>query len=117
MCARRKHRRPEPQEKEKLPREEQQAKIAKPVSSSPFVKPEKILRQIINNPNLGYQVMVVLLALTTDNVKMDRRISNMTTSLDSLRSMAEVLNTSVRSLQAAAEAPKQIRRLFKPDSK
>lgn len=74
----------------------------------------KLLRQVLNNPDLSYQVMVIVLALTSDQVKMDRRINTMTSSMDNLRSITEVLNTSIGSLKTAAEAPRQIRRLIKP---
>lgn len=117
MSVRRKRRRPDPQKEERESGDDQKVKIAKPVNSSPFAKPKKLLQQVINNPNLSYQVMVILLSLTSDSVKMESRISNMSTSLDNIRGAAEVLNTSVRSLQAAAEAPKRLRRLFNPDDK
>ena len=56
-------------------------KEAKPVNGLSVSKPVKLLRQVLNNPDLSYQVMVVILALTSDQVKMDRRINTMTSSI------------------------------------
>ncbi|MBP2650953.1 MAG: hypothetical protein H6Q74_1778 [Firmicutes bacterium] len=90
-------------------------KVAKPVNPGLSLKPLKMLRQVIQNPNLSYQIMVILLALTGGDGKMERRIDTMTTSVDSLRGITDVLTNSMQSLRTAAEAPKRIRSLIKPN--
>lgn len=102
-------------EKGEAPKEGGKVKVAKPVDTLASFKPMKLVRQVLNNPDLSYQVMVIILALTGDQVKMDRRINTMTSSIESIRGITEVLNTSVRSLKTAAEAPRHIRRLINPE--
>lgn len=114
MCARRNNKQQGEQTEKGGAEDREKVKMARPVNSLASIKPMKLFRQVIGNPDLSYQIMVILLTLTSDNVKMDRRINTMTSSIDSLRSISEVLTTSVRSLQTAAEAPKQIRKLLKP---
>jgi hypothetical protein len=97
----------EPLEHEKV----KQAKPANPVNPL-LARPMKLVRQVLENPNLGYQAMVIIMALASDNVNMDRRINTMSSSLDSLRGITEVVNNSIRSLQTASEAPRQIRKLI-----
>lgn len=87
-------------------------KLAKPVTKSSL--PLRMLKRIVSNPDFGYQCMVVLLALTQNNVSMDRRIDTMTSSIDTLRNITGVLTNATQSLKTAAEAPRQIRRLVKP---
>lgn len=77
------------------------------------VKPVRRLREIINNPNFGFQLMTVLLTFTSDNVRMDRRLDNMTSTVDKVRNITDTINNTMRSLKAAAEAPAQIKRLLK----
>ena len=113
MRLRRKNRKPRDQEGG-VSGDDEKVKIAKPVDTFSSSKPMKLLRQVLNNPDLSYQMMVIVLALTSDQVKMDRRINTMTSSMDNLRGITEVLNTSVRSLKTAAEAPRQIRKLINP---
>lgn len=90
------------------------------VSASPkpktgkFEKPMGFLRSIIDNPNFGYQIVVILLTLASDNMGMERRISTMTNSLDAVRGITDVLNGTIKSLRAASEAPQLIRRLMQP---
>ena len=88
--------------------EHEKVKKAKPA------KLAKPMQQVLANPNLGYQAMVIIMALASDNVNMDRRINTMTSSLDNLRGITDVVNSSIRSLQTASEAPRQIRKLINP---
>jgi hypothetical protein len=90
-------------------------KLAKPVKKSKTGKPLRMLRQIVSHPDFGYQCMVVLLSLTQNNISMDRRIDTMTSSINTLRNIAGVLTNATQSLKAAAEAPRQIRRLVNPN--
>lgn len=81
---------------------------AKPVDA----RNEGLIRRIINNPNLAFQIMVIVLTLASDNLRMDRRIDTMTTKIDSIRGIAEVINNTMQSVKVAAEAPKHIRKLL-----
>lgn len=87
---------------------EESIKEAKPVL------PEKmnLFRRIVNNPNFVFQMMVILLTLTSDNVRMDRRIDIMASKIDALRSITDVINSTMQSVRAASEAPKHIRKLL-----
>jgi hypothetical protein len=88
-----------------------QVKLAEPVKKSKAGMPLRMLKRIVGHPDFGYQCMVILLSLTQNNVPMDRRIDTMTSSIETLRNIAGVLTNATQSLKAAAEAPKQIRRL------
>lgn len=90
-------------------------KLAEPVKKGKAGKPLRMLRRIVGHPDFGYQCMVILLSLTQNNVPMDRRIDTMTSSIDTLRNITGILTNATQSLKAAAEAPRQIRRLVKPD--
>ncbi|VBB08775.1 Hypothetical protein LUCI_4056 [Lucifera butyrica] len=89
-----------------------EVKQAKPVTAS---KPAKIIRQIINNPNFSVQVMTILLTLASDNIPMERRINNVTATVDKVRNITDVITNTMQSVKVATEAPKQIRQLLKPD--
>ncbi|MBP2643063.1 MAG: hypothetical protein H6Q67_950 [Firmicutes bacterium] len=91
-------------------------KEAKPVHAAIPLKPLKKLRQMISNPNLSYQILVILLTLTSEETKMERRIDTMSTSVDALRGITDVIFNSMQSLRAAAEAPQRIRNLIKVDN-
>lgn len=94
--------------------EKPKVKEAKPVFPDLKLKPMRLLRRVMNNPNLGYQIMVIILTLTAEDTKMDRRINGMTSSIDTLRGITDVITNSMNSLRQAAEAPRQIRRLIDP---
>lgn len=76
------------------------------------VKPFKMIRQLIGNPNFNMQLMVILLSLTSDNIQMDRRIDGMTTTIEKVRNITELVNNGVQSMKMVAEVPKGIRRLL-----
>lgn len=62
---------------------------------------------------MSVQLVVVVLTLLSDNMKMDRRIDNMTTSIDKMRSITQVITNTMNSMKTAAQAPKEISRLIK----
>lgn len=77
------------------------------------VKPFKMIKDIMkNNPNLSMQIMVILISLTSDNVQMDRRIDGMTSTIDKVRNITELVNNGMQSMKAVSEVPKSIRRLL-----
>jgi len=89
--------------------EKNEVKLAKPVKAN---NPMRFVRKILDNPNFSFQLMVIILTLASDNVQMDRRIEGMTTTVDKVRNIADVINNTMNSVKAAAEAPKTIRRLL-----
>jgi hypothetical protein len=74
--------------------------------------PAALFRKVMQNPNLNVQLMVIILTLASDNFSMDRRIDSMSTTVDKIRNMTDVINNTMQSVKVATEAPKQIRRLF-----
>lgn len=87
-------------------RENTKVKEAKPV------KPANIFGQIMSNPNFGLQLMVILLSLTSEDMQMDRRIDGMTTTIDKVRNITELVNNGMNSMKMVTEFPKNIRRIL-----
>lgn len=87
-----------------------EVKLAKPEKS--VQSPLRFIRRVLDNPNFSFQLMVIILTLASENVQMDRRIDGMTSTVDRVRSIAEVINSTMNSVKVAAEAPKTIRRLL-----
>jgi hypothetical protein len=90
-------------------------KLAEPVKETKTGKPLKMLRRIMNHPDFAYQCMVIFLSISQGNGSMERRIDTMNSSIETVRNITGVLNKATQSLKAAAEAPREIRRLVKPD--
>ena len=84
----------------------------KNVKESKSVKPFKMIRQIMSNPNFNMQIMVILLSLASDNLQMDRRIDGMTTTIDKVRNITELVNNGMQSMRMVSEVPKGIRRIL-----
>ena len=83
-------------------------KVAKPLEGANT----SFFRKIISNPNLSFQIMVIILTLASDNVQMDRRIDTMTNKIDAIRGITDVINNTMQSVKVASEAPKHIRKLL-----
>jgi hypothetical protein len=92
--------------------EEQQIGEPKIAKAAKPVKPFKMIRELIENPNFNMQLMVILLSLTSDNIQMDRRIDGMTTTIEKVRNITELVNNGVQSMKNVSEVPKSIRRLL-----
>lgn len=90
--------------------QDKDVKIAKPEKM--LNSPLRFIRKVLDNPNFSFQLMVIILTLASENVQMDRRIEGMTSTVDRIRSIAEVINNTMNSVKVAAEAPKTIRRLL-----
>ncbi len=75
-------------------------------------KAKRLFRKIVNNPNFNFQLIVILLTFAADNVQMDRGISGLTSTVDKVRNITEVVNGAVQSIKAAAAAPQNIRKLL-----
>lgn len=88
-------------------------KKAVPVKETKTFKPLRMLKRIVGHPDFGYQCMVILLSLTQESFKMDRRIDTMSSTIETLRNIAGVMTSATKSLKTAAEAPRQIRSMVK----
>ncbi|WP_177505905.1 hypothetical protein [Anaerosinus sp.] len=77
----------------------------------------RFVKKMIANPNLGFQIMVIILTLTSDDERLERRIDGMNTTVGKIRSITEMLNKTMGSVKIAAETPKKIRQLFDEDLK
>lgn len=75
-------------------------------------RPADLFRKMMTNPNLNVQLMTIVLTLASGNLPMDRGIDSMSSSVDKIRNITDVINNTMQSVKVAAEAPKQIRRLF-----
>lgn len=100
---------PEELQKAKAPEKEVQT----PVKEAVPVKSMRKIRKLLRDPNFSVQIMTVLLTMTSDNVRMDRRIETMTSTVDKVRNVTELINNTMRSLKTAAETPGHIKRLLK----
>lgn len=86
----------------------EEIKSAKPVVGGNM----GLIRKIVNNPNFTFQLMVIILTLASDNVRMDRRIDTMTTKIEAIRGITDVITNTMQSVRVASEAPKHIRKLL-----
>ncbi|MDU4962254.1 MAG: hypothetical protein E6X17_16480 [Sporomusaceae bacterium] len=89
--------------------EPESIKTAEPVGPDPM---SGLLRKVINNPEFPVQLMMVMLTMSSGNIRMDRRIDSMNTTIDTVRNVTNLLTNTMQSLKSAAEAPKQIRRML-----
>lgn len=99
-------------QKSKKVQDEYEAREPKNVKEAKPIKPLKMIRQLMSNPNFNMQIMVILLSLTSDNMQMDRRIDGMTTTIEKVRNITELVNNGMQSMKAVSEVPKSIRRLL-----
>lgn len=86
----------------------EEVKMAKPVDGGNM----GLIRKIVSNPNFTFQIMVIILTLASDNVRMDRRIDTMTTKIEAIRGITDVITNTMQSVRVASEAPKHIRKLL-----
>ncbi len=76
-------------------------------------RPMQIIKNMISTPDLGIQIVLILLTLTSENMRMDKRIDNMSVSIDKIRNVNEVINNSIQSLKVITELPKNVRHIMK----
>lgn len=84
-------------------------KLAEPVERDSM---PGFLRQIISNPEFPIQLMMVMLTMSAGHVRMDRKLDNMSTSVETIRNITNLLTNTMQSLKTAADAPQQIRRML-----
>lgn len=71
-----------------------------------------LLKSVFNNPNLCFQIMVIILTLSGENAGMERKIAGMGTALEKIRGIAEVLAAAMGSMKTAAAAPRKIKQIL-----
>jgi hypothetical protein len=77
------------------------------------LNPKRFIRQIVNNPDFTYQALMVLMTVTSgDNMRMDQRLETVSTSVEKVKNATEVIGSTMKSLRAAAEAPRHMRKIF-----
>lgn len=92
---------------------EPDVKVQKPKSiDGKPIRPVKMIKQLMENPNFTMQLMVILLSLTSDHMQMDRKIDGMTTTIEKVRTITELVNKGMSSMKIVTEVPKNIRRLL-----
>lgn len=72
-----------------------------------------LMESILKNPNLAFQILVIIITLASDQGKMERGLDGMTEMIDKLRKIADVLDSTMGSVRTAAETPQKIRQLLK----
>lgn len=87
--------------------------IKSSIKATVLGKPMSKIRKLLSNHDFNIQLLTVLLTMTSDNVRMGRRIETVTSSVDKVRSLTELINNTMTSLKIAVEAPRQIKRLLK----
>lgn len=98
-------------EKTENNQKESEAREPKKVKSKSF-RPVKMINQIVNNPNFNLQLIVILLTLSSEGIQMDRRIEGMTSTIDKVRNITELVNNGMQSMKMVSEVPKSIRRIL-----
>lgn len=70
------------------------------------------IESILNNPNLAIQIMVIILTMSSENMQMERRMESVSTTVDKVKNIADVLSDTMNSVKVAAETPRKIRQLL-----
>lgn len=99
-------------QKTKKTQNEHEARETKDVKDGRTGGPFNMIKQLMSNPNFNMQIIVILLALTSDNLQMDRRIDGMTTTIDKVRNITELVNNGMKSMRMVSEVPKSIRQIL-----
>ena len=71
-----------------------------------------LVRKIISNPEFPVQLMMVMLTMSSGHMRMDRKIDTMSTTVENIRNITNVITNTMQSLKSAADAPQQIRRML-----
>lgn len=84
-----------------------EVKVAQVVS-----RRRSLWRRIVENPNLGHQLIIILLALGSENMRVDKRIDVMTTRVEQVKGMAEMVANAMQALRTVSELPRNIKRII-----
>lgn len=74
--------------------------------------PSGLLQGVLQNPNLGIQLVIVFLALVSENKQMDHRLETVSSTAEKIGSIAGVLTSTLTSVRDAAEGTKKIRKIL-----
>jgi hypothetical protein len=75
--------------------------------------PMRLLRDVVNKPEFSYQAFMLLMTFANnDHMRIDQQIATVSTTVEKVKNATEVIGSTMKSLQAAAEAPRHIRKLF-----
>ena len=99
-------------QKTKKTQNKHEARDPKNVKDGISVNPVGMIKKLMSNPNFNMQIIVILLSLTSDNLQMDRRIDGMTTTIDKVRNITELVDNGMKSMRMVSEVPKNIRQLL-----
>lgn len=99
-------------QKTKKSQNEHEARDPKNIKDGKAGGPLKMIKRLMSNPNFNMQIIVILLSLTSDSMQMDRRIDGMTTTIDKVRNITELVNNGMKSMRMVSEVPKSIRQIL-----
>lgn len=88
--------------------------VSKPINKRiKFTKQSaRFIQKFIENPNLIVQLLVIVFTLTSENDQMDRKFEGVSNTVDKIKNITDILNSTMRSVKVAAEAPEKIRQLL-----
>lgn len=89
-------------------RKEAQVKVYRPKKSGS----SGFLAAIRQNPNFGFQLVVIIMTFISDDGKMERSIDGMTHTAEKIKNVADLLNSTMNSVRVAAETPRKIRKML-----
>ncbi|MDF2565823.1 MAG: hypothetical protein K0Q53_2227 [Massilibacillus sp.] len=72
----------------------------------------EFIQKIIQNPNFIVQLLVVVFTLTSENDQMDRKFEGVSSTVDKIKNITDILNSTMHSVKIAAEAPEKIRQIL-----
>lgn len=72
----------------------------------------EFIQKIIQNPNFIVQLLVIVFTLTSENDQMDRKFEGVSSTVDKIKNITDILNSTMHSVKVAAEAPAKIRQLL-----
>lgn len=71
-----------------------------------------IIQNMIENPNLMANFLVIIFTLTLEREKLDRKMEGMNSTVDKIKHITEILDSAMHSVKVAVEAPDKIRQIL-----
>ena len=72
----------------------------------------ELIQKFIRNPNFIVQLLVIVFTLTSENDQMDRKFEGVSSTVDKIKNITDILNRTMHSVKVAAEAPEKIRQIL-----
>jgi len=72
----------------------------------------EFIQKFIQNPNFMVQLFVIIFTLTSENDQMDRKFEGVSSTVDKIKNITDILNRTMHSVKVAAEAPEKIRQIL-----